>query len=84
MVPTVEFPPVTPSTRQVTAVFEVFSTVAVNACVPPPALTLAVLGDTVTVMSGDGVVTRTSAESCAPSTVGHGQPQLDDPVVRRA
>jgi len=27
----VEFPPVTPSTRHVTAVFEVFSTVAVNA-----------------------------------------------------
>ena len=66
MVPTVALPPVTPPTCQVTAVFDVFSTVAVNACVPPPALTLAVPGDTVTVM-GASAVTTTSAESCAPS-----------------
>ena len=67
MVPTVELPPVTPPTCHVTTVFEVFSTVAVNACVPPPALTLAVLGDTVTVTTGGaGVFTTTSAEPCTP------------------
>ncbi len=66
MLPTVELPPVTPSTCQVTPVFDVFSTVAVNACVPPPALTLAVPGDTVTV-TGAEALTSISAESCAPS-----------------
>src|SRR5437016_515013 len=36
-VPAVEFPPSTPSTDHVTAVFELFVTVAVNCCVPPVA-----------------------------------------------
>jgi hypothetical protein len=36
-VPVVEFPPATPSTDQVTAVFVVFCTVAVNCAVPPTA-----------------------------------------------
>src|SRR5690242_8776164 len=34
MVPAVEFPPTTPFTAQITAVFEVLVTVAVNCCVP--------------------------------------------------
>src|SRR5438105_3950095 len=37
-VPTVELPPATPSTDHVTAVFELFVTVAVNCCVPPVAI----------------------------------------------
>jgi hypothetical protein len=39
-------------TCQVTAVFEVFATVAANACVAPPTLTLAEVGDTATVTAG--------------------------------
>ena len=42
--PTVALPPVTPLTLHVTAVFEVFVTVAVNVFVPVPTCTLAVIG----------------------------------------
>jgi hypothetical protein len=54
-VPTVLFPPFTPSTDQVTAVFVVPVTVAVNCCVPPSA-TIAVVGEMVTVIVGGGGV----------------------------
>ena len=51
MVPTVAFPPFTPFTCHVTAVFEVFVTVAVNCCVKP-VTTVAVLGLTATETGG--------------------------------
>src|SRR5216110_584317 len=54
IVPTVALPPVTPLTCQVTAVLLVFSTVAVNCCVPP-APTVAATGDIVT-RTGMGVL----------------------------
>src|SRR5882762_11895646 len=53
IVPTVALPPVTPLTCQVTAVLPVFSTVAVNCCVPP-APTVADTGEIVT-LTGMGV-----------------------------
>src|SRR5882672_7710979 len=66
MVPTVGFPPTTPFTCQVTAVFPLFATVAVNCCVNP-ACTLGVFGlsetligkTTVTVAVSDFVVSAT-------------------------
>ena len=48
MVPTVALPPVTPLTSQVTDVFAVFPSVAVNVCAVPPAWTLSVVGQTAT------------------------------------
>jgi len=51
----VEFPPVIPFTCHVTAVFVVPVTVAVNACALP-ALTLADVGATVTLITGGGVL----------------------------
>jgi hypothetical protein len=56
IVPTVEFPPVTPLTCHVTAVLVVPVTVAANCC-ELPALTFAEVGDTVTVMTGGGALT---------------------------
>ena len=53
MVPTVEFPPAMPLTFQVTAVFVVFVTVALN-CWVPPRKTVAFEGDTLTLMGGGG------------------------------
>jgi hypothetical protein len=47
MVPAAELPPTIPSTDQVTAVFDVFSTVAENCCVAPGSR-LALLGLTAT------------------------------------
>jgi hypothetical protein len=61
IVPVVEFPPVAPFTCQVTAVFDVFVTVAVNCCVNPTC-TLAVVGAIATV-TGGGAVTVTVAEA---------------------
>ncbi len=61
IVPTEEFPPWTPFTHHVTAVLEAFCTVAVNCWVAPRA-TLAVEGDTLTVIAG-GTVTVTEAEA---------------------
>jgi hypothetical protein len=52
IVPTVEFPPLTPLTRQVTAVFVEFATVAVKACEPVPAVTVDVPGATETDIAG--------------------------------
>jgi hypothetical protein len=49
IVPVAELPPVTPFTCQVTAVFDVPDTVALKDCVAP-ARTLALAGDTFTVM----------------------------------
>ena len=60
IVPTVEFPPVTPFTCQLTAVFVEFMTVAMNICVPVPATTAAVPGVTLTVMAGT-IVTAAEA-----------------------
>jgi len=48
IIPTVALPPATPLTLHVTAVFEVFVTVAVNICMPVPACKLFVAGVTVT------------------------------------
>lgn len=59
IVPVVAIPPVTPFTCQVTAVLDVFVTLAENCCVKP-VVTVAVLGLTVTVMAG-GAVTVTTA-----------------------
>jgi hypothetical protein len=59
IVPVVELPPVTLFTCHVTAVFDVFATVAVNCCVNPT-WTLGVLGLTVT---PTGNVTVTAAVS---------------------
>src|SRR5207302_4834143 len=59
IVPVVELPPVTLFTCHVTAVFDVFATVAVNCCVNPT-WTLGVLGLTVTTTAG-GAVTVTTA-----------------------
>lgn len=53
IVPAVAFPPGTPFTLQVTAVFEVPVTVAVNCCVLP-SNTLELEDDTVTATDGDG------------------------------
>lgn len=53
MVPTVEFPPVMPFTFQVTAVFEVFDTVAEN-CLVRPTRTVALVGEMVMVTGGGG------------------------------
>src|SRR2546423_886466 len=55
IVPTVELPPVTPLTCQVTAVLLVFCTVAVNCCVPP-APTVADTGEIVTLTTAVGVM----------------------------
>src|SRR6266513_2927619 len=55
IVPTVALPPVTPLTCQVTAVLLVFSTVAVNCCVPP-APTVADTGEIVTRTTAAGVM----------------------------
>ena len=52
-VPVVALPPVTPLTFHVTAVFEVFVTVAVN-CLVRPMRTLALVGEIVTVTGGGG------------------------------
>jgi len=54
IVPCVESPPVTPFTCQVTAVLEVFVTVAVNCCVAP-VCTVGVSGPIVTTIGGGGV-----------------------------
>jgi hypothetical protein len=62
-VPTVGLPPVVPFTCHVTAVSGVLLTVAVKACVPPFARTLADSGVTATAMVG--VVTSTSVKSRA-------------------
>ena len=51
MVPTVEFPPATPLTVQLTAVFVLFATVAVRLSVSPMR-TFAVPGATVTLVAG--------------------------------
>jgi hypothetical protein len=51
MVPTVELPPLTPFTLQVTATLDVPVTVAVNCCSPLTG-TWAVGGETVTVIEG--------------------------------
>src|SRR5438552_14136399 len=59
IVPAVELPPVTLFTCHVTAVFDVFATVAVNCCVNLT-WTLGVLGLTVTTTAG-GAVTVTTA-----------------------
>ena len=53
MVPTVEFPPAMPLTFQVTAVFVVFVTVALN-CWVPPRKTVAFGGETLTLIGGGG------------------------------
>src|SRR5271163_5007567 len=55
MVPTVELPPVTPLTCQVTAVLVVLVTEAVN-CWVPPSCTFAVAGDTATLGGAGGVL----------------------------
>jgi hypothetical protein len=54
IVPTVELPPVTPLTCQVTAVFDELATVAVKAC-EPVAVTVAVPGMTETEIAGTRV-----------------------------
>src|SRR5580765_7539476 len=59
MVPVVALPPVTLFTCQVTAVLDVFVTLAENFCVRP-VVTVAVLGLTVTTTAG-GAVTLTTA-----------------------
>ena len=59
IVPVVELPPVTLFTCQVTAVLDVFVTLAENCCVRP-VVTVAVLGLTVTTTAG-GAVTVTTA-----------------------
>jgi hypothetical protein len=57
IVPTVEFPPKTPFTLQLTAVFDVPVTVAVSCCVLPSS-TLELEDDTITVTGwGAGFVT---------------------------
>ena len=55
MVPAVEFPPKTPFTLQVTAVFDVPVTVAVSCCVLP-SNTLELDDETITVTDGGGGV----------------------------
>jgi hypothetical protein len=55
IVPTVELPPVTPLTCQVTAVFDELATVAVKAWEPLPAVTAAVPGVTETEIAGTRV-----------------------------
>jgi len=59
IVPTVAFPPLTPLTCHVTAVFAVFPTVAVNCCVSE-VTTVAVLGLTATVTGGVTVTVAVS------------------------
>jgi hypothetical protein len=59
IVPVVVLPPVTLFTCQVTAVFDVFATVAVNCCVRPTP-TVGVLGLTVTVTTGCAVTFATA------------------------
>jgi hypothetical protein len=59
-VPTAALPPVRPLTCQVTAVLVVLLTATVIACVPIPAWTFALAGDTDTVM---GAVIVTVAEA---------------------
>ena len=62
MVPTVEFPPVMLFTSQVTAVFDVPVTVAVNCCVPFAA-TVAGEGETLTLtMAGETMTTAADAD----------------------
>ena len=53
IVPTDELPPAVPFTCQVTAVFDVLATVAIN-CRGDPAGTLAMLGEMLTVTAGGG------------------------------
>jgi hypothetical protein len=62
MVPTVELPPATPFTLQLTAVFEVPVTVAVNCCCPPM-VTWAVVGESVTVTVAAVTVTLAEEEA---------------------
>jgi hypothetical protein len=62
MVPTVELPPAIPLTSQVKAVFEVLVTVAAKLCVPVPASTVAVLGETTTA-TGAVMVTPANPET---------------------
>ena len=61
MVPTAEFPPLMPLTRQVTAVLLLFCTVAVNFFVPPAASD-ADVGEIVTLTGGAVRVTCTDAD----------------------
>jgi hypothetical protein len=49
----VELPPVAPLTCQITLALPLLATVAVNACVPP-VWTVAVAGETLTVIGGAG------------------------------
>jgi hypothetical protein len=60
IVPTVEFPPVTPFTFHITAVFDVFDTVAVN-CFVFEIRTVALLGEMLTLTGGGGFTTLTAA-----------------------
>jgi hypothetical protein len=69
MVPANELPPAMPFTLQVTAVFEVFVTLAVN-CTMPPSGTAALVGDTPTVtgrLGAAGGATAGEVEKPPPS-----------------
>ena len=55
-VPTVELPPTTPLTFQVTPVFGVFVTVAVKVCMPTSVGMVTVVGETVTLTGGGGAI----------------------------
>lgn len=62
MVPLAGLPPCTPSTCQVTAVFELFETVAVN-CWVAPAVRAWLVGDIATEIPGGAGLTVTCAEA---------------------
>ena len=71
MVPVELLPPVTPFTFQVTDVFDVFCTVAVN-CLVRPTRTLAVSGEMVMLTGGGGggcaVMVTVAEPTAAPTT----------------
>src|SRR5579862_805122 len=84
MVPTLLLPPFTLLTCQVTVVFVVLMTVALNTCDDPGASVTA-LGDTLTEIIGGGVEPPPHpASSNAAQTVATHNPRLIGPPARRA
>src|SRR5256884_5415207 len=70
MVPTVALPPITPLTSQVTDVFAVLPSVAVNVCAAPPTWTLSVVGQTATCIVAGASEQAPTAETLAGAVVG--------------
>jgi hypothetical protein len=82
IVPTLLLPLRTPSTVQVTAVFDVFSTVAANCCVPFVSM-FAVLGLMLTATAGAGAGVTLELVAVLAEVEGDPDPQAKKQSVRK-